>query len=204
MENASHALIMAGGIVIAMAVLGLLLFAFHKYQNYRQSESDSTKQEQIYEYNKKLESYNKRALKGTEVVSLLNLVKDTNQNNTEKSLNTGSTRESGNNGNEYPVIDVYLAYLELTNDGKYSANTFRKASYYNEGTGFIVNGTENKNGINYGKYNLELVENKDGKINKDVRDAFKLLYFQCDEIVYDENGYVENIYLRQIYDTRKN
>lgn len=198
MENASHALIMAGGIVIAMAVLGLLLFAFHKYQNYRQSESDSTKQEQIYEYNKKLESYNKRALKGTEVVSLLNLVKDTNQNNTEKSLNTGSTR------NEYPVIDVYLAYLDINDDGKYSANTFRKASFYNEGTGFIVNGTKNKNGINYGKYNLELVETKDGKINKDVRDTFKLLYFQCDEIVYDENGYVKEIYLRQIYDTRKN
>ena len=196
MENASHALIMAGGIVIAMAVLGLLLFAFHKYQNYRQSESDSTKQEQIYEYNKKLESYNKRALKGTEVVSLLNLVKDTNQNNTEKSLNTGST------SNEYPVIDVYLAYLDINDYGKYSANTFRKASFYNEGTGFT--GTKNKNGINYGKYNLKLVENTDGRINKDVRDAFKLLYFQCDEIKYDGNGYVENIYLRQIYDTRKN
>ena len=196
MENASHALMIAGGIIIAMAVLGLLLFAFHKYQNFRQAESDSTKQEQIYEYNKKLESYNKRALKGTEVVSLLNLAKDTNQNNTEKSLNTGSDR------NEYPVIDVYFAYLDINNDGKYIADTFKKESFYKPGTGF--NGTKSKNGIIYGKYILDLVETTDGKINKDVRDAFKLLYFQCDEIVYDNNGYVNEIYLRQIYDTRKN
>lgn len=195
MENASHALIMAGGIVIAMAVLGLLLFAFHKYQNYRQSESDSTKQEQIYEYNKKLESYNKRALKGTEVVSLLNLVKDTNQNNTEKSLNTGST------SNEYPVIHVYLAYLKINDKGKYLANDYKEAKDY---PNTIYYRTVTENGVLYGDYKLDLVETKDGKINKDVRDAFKLLYFQCDEIVYDENGYVENIYLRQIYDTRKN
>ena len=195
MENASHALIMAGGIVIAMAVLGLLLFAFHKYQNYRQSESDSTKQEQIYEYNKKLESYNKRALKGTEVVSLLNLVKDTNQNNTEKSLNTGSDR------NEYPVIHVYLAYLKINDNGKYLANDYKEAKDY---PNTIYYRTVTENGVLYGDYKLELLENTDGKINKDVRDAFKLLYFQCDEIKYDENGYVENIYLRQIYDTRKN
>ena len=195
MENASHALIMAGGIVIAMAVLGLLLFAFHKYQNYRQSESDSTKQEQIYEYNKKLESYNKRALKGTEVVSLLNLVKDTNQNNTEKSLNTGSDR------NEYPVIHVYLAYLKINDNGKYLANDYKEAKDY---PNTIYYRTVTENGVLYGDYKLELLENKDGKINKDVRDAFKLLYFQCDEIVYDGNGYVNEIYLRQIYDTRKN
>ena len=195
MENASHALIMAGGIVIAMAVLGLLLFAFHKYQNYRQSESDSTKQEQIYEYNKKLESYNKRALKGTEVVSLLNLVKDTNQNNTEKSLNTGSDR------NEYPVIHVYLAYLKINDNGKYLANDYKEAKDY---PNTIYYRTVTENGVLYGDYKLELLENTDGKINKDVRDAFKLLYFQCDEIVYDGNGYVNEIYLRQIYDTRKN
>ena len=43
MENASKALLMAGGILIALLIIGALLLMFNQISTYKQSESSNQK-----------------------------------------------------------------------------------------------------------------------------------------------------------------
>ena len=79
MENASKALIIAGGVLVSIIILGLLVLAWSGFSNFAQEKSDAELQEQISEFNKSLESYQKSLLRGTEVASVINKVRSNNQ-----------------------------------------------------------------------------------------------------------------------------
>ena len=51
MENASKALLMAGGILIALLVIGALLLMFNQLSSYQKTNSDVEKQSQLVEFN---------------------------------------------------------------------------------------------------------------------------------------------------------
>ena len=76
MENASKALIMAGGILIALLVLGALLLMFNNLSDYQKSNSDLTESGQLATFNEQFTQYERDDLTGTEVISLANLVYD--------------------------------------------------------------------------------------------------------------------------------
>lgn len=78
MENVSYALRIAGGILIAILVLSLLVFGYTKISDFKKQEDISKKDEQNAEFNKEFESYNKRVVTGYELVSLANYIKDMN------------------------------------------------------------------------------------------------------------------------------
>lgn len=78
MENVSYALRIAGGILIAVLVLSLLVFGYSKISDFKKQEDISKKDEQNAEFNKEFESYNKRVVTGYELVSLANYIKDMN------------------------------------------------------------------------------------------------------------------------------
>ena len=52
MENASKALVMAGGILIALLVVGALMLMINQVSYYQKSESTSEKAQQQAEFNK--------------------------------------------------------------------------------------------------------------------------------------------------------
>lgn len=79
MENASKALIMAGGILIAILVLGALLLMFNQLSDYQKSGSELTNISQLSEFNKQFTQYVRNDLKGVELISLVNKVVDFNQ-----------------------------------------------------------------------------------------------------------------------------
>lgn len=62
MENASKALIMAGGILIALLIIGSLVLMFTSLQDYRNSEEQSTKDTQVANFNDQFEPYKKEDL----------------------------------------------------------------------------------------------------------------------------------------------
>jgi hypothetical protein len=79
MENASKALIMAGGILIALLVIGALLLMFNQVSYYQKSQSSSTKTSQLADFNKEYEKFTYDDLKGYDLITLVNKVVDYNK-----------------------------------------------------------------------------------------------------------------------------
>lgn len=78
MENASKALIIAGGMLIAMLVVSLLVWGFTSLSEFQKEKAAIVEREQILEFNKKFEAYNKNTVRGYQIISLSNLASDIN------------------------------------------------------------------------------------------------------------------------------
>lgn len=175
MENASKALLIAGGVLIGIAVLSIVIFGYNRIRNYQESKQDAKKIEQVSEYNKKFDSYYKNVVTGYEIISLANLADDTNS--------------------RYPESEGFAnvkIYVRLTKDGSdkdtHLANSskVKKDHDYYDMVDYIV--IKNNNGVSY-FYSS----------NKNEIKEFKELYFKADNMEYDENGRVKAMYFSQIH-----
>ena len=72
MENASKALVMAGGILIAIMVIATLMFMVQNTASFKSQTEEQQMLKQITNFNKEYESYQKSLLRGTEVVTVIN------------------------------------------------------------------------------------------------------------------------------------
>lgn len=72
MENASKALLMAGGILIAVLTIALVIQVFSSISHNYKAQDDIEAVEQITAFNKEYESYNRKLLRGTDVISVCN------------------------------------------------------------------------------------------------------------------------------------
>lgn len=77
MENASKALIMAGGILLAIMVLSIGALMVNSGGLFSQSYSDRIEQDNINNFNQKI-LYYARNINAQDMVSLINLVKSIN------------------------------------------------------------------------------------------------------------------------------
>ena len=94
MENASKALIMAGGILIALLIIGSLIFFGTTLQSYQNSENENVKDSQIAEFNNQYEPYKKDGLTLMELKSLYNKIESNNKKNPEYTINTNISSSS--------------------------------------------------------------------------------------------------------------
>ena len=78
MENATKALIMAGGMLITILIVSLSIAAYNAMTNSARTNQESLSQEQVAEFNSQFEVYNREDLLGIELVSILNKVNDYN------------------------------------------------------------------------------------------------------------------------------
>lgn len=79
MENASKALLMAGGVLIALLVIGALVLMFNQIGSYQQSQDTNKKNSQLAEFNLEFERYlDDKGITGADVISLINKVVDYN------------------------------------------------------------------------------------------------------------------------------
>ena len=81
MENASKALIMAGGILIAIIILTLFIMMFNRMASIQKTQEEKTKMEQIAAFNAEYEAFNKKQMYGADVITLRNKVNENNINN---------------------------------------------------------------------------------------------------------------------------
>lgn len=79
MENASKALLMAGGILLAILILSAFVFMFSSAKNFSASQEAKTLEEQIRAFNSEYEAYNKTVMYGTDVITVINKSIDYNQ-----------------------------------------------------------------------------------------------------------------------------
>ena len=82
MENASKALIMAAGILIALIILGALILMFSNLSNYQDTNIQTDREAQIVEFNNQYVTYDRNDVRGNELISLLNKVVDYNSRKT--------------------------------------------------------------------------------------------------------------------------
>ena len=98
MENASKALIMAGGILIALMILGALMLMFGNLSSYQKQNDETKKDSQIAEFNNQFVPYDKDNITLMELKTLYNKIESNNSKNPEFSIK--------NNIKEvYPNID---------------------------------------------------------------------------------------------------
>lgn len=74
MENASKALILAGGVLISLLILGALLLMFNNLTTYQASKSQSVAEADVSRFNNQFETYNRNGIRGSDMVSLVNRV----------------------------------------------------------------------------------------------------------------------------------
>lgn len=82
MENATKALLMAAGVLFAVMILSLLLIGYNQLSDYYAEKSESTEVKQIAEFNSKFENYNRKKVRGSDLISLVNRVIDYNAQET--------------------------------------------------------------------------------------------------------------------------
>lgn len=87
MENATKALTMAGGILIAIMVLATLLYAATTWGIIPTAKDETDAVKQVAEFNQQYESYARKAIYGTDLVSVLNKAIDNNKKYNVKKAN---------------------------------------------------------------------------------------------------------------------
>lgn len=78
MENVSKALLIAAGIFLAILLLSLLVIFYNQVSNHYAQKHELTIMEQAYKFNAKFENYNRDNIRGSDLISLMNMVIDYN------------------------------------------------------------------------------------------------------------------------------
>ena len=78
MENASKALLMAGGILLALMILVLLVYAITSMTNFTNAQDEKFSAQQIQEFNNGYLAYNKTRMYGTDIITVVNKAIDYN------------------------------------------------------------------------------------------------------------------------------
>ena len=78
MENASKALIMAGGMLLAILIVSLLIYAWSLFSKYQSSNDSLADVEDTTKFNEQFANYDRKGVQGYELLSLVNKVIDYN------------------------------------------------------------------------------------------------------------------------------
>lgn len=122
MENASKALLMAGGVLIAILIMSVLVITFQKTGNVSKSYDKSVSQEEITKFNTNFTKYLGKDLTIHEVVTICNFAYN---NRTHK------VKVNGSEDNPYTNDDI-----KENLDQKYTL-TIPNNAY--DGNGYITN-----------------------------------------------------------------
>lgn len=114
MENASYALKMAAGVLLAVLILSLMTFILNNYSQTQKTILEAKKTEKIVEFNEQFQAYEKAQMYGTDVISCLNLAYSINiENRVWDNLGLSGTSRiisKGESGlNEKAItVEIYL------------------------------------------------------------------------------------------------
>ena len=102
MENASKAIVIAGGILIGIITISIFYFMFNRISSFTDATSKNSEQEELLEFNQSFEYYNKKLMYGADVISVINKAIDNN-----KKYNV----ENEKNSDYYVDIEVRKFYF---------------------------------------------------------------------------------------------
>lgn len=79
MENATQALLIVGGILLAILTLTLLVYMFNNLATMENAQAEKKEAERLSEWNAGWEAYNKKVLYGAEVLTVINKAEQNNK-----------------------------------------------------------------------------------------------------------------------------
>ena len=79
MENASKALLMAGGMLITIIIVGVLVMAWNNMRELPKTQEQIKEAEELSAFNKKYESYAKNGIRGSDLVTVVNMAVNNNE-----------------------------------------------------------------------------------------------------------------------------
>ena len=138
MENATKALLIAGGVLIGVMIIAVLIYMISNLSTISTSQEQAREAEQLQEFNKTYESYQKKKLRGTEFVSLINTsIHSNNQNSgdAEKQIAVYVTTISGDKADGLSASTYCFTgadeslFLSIFNDGE-KRNAFMYERYF--------------------------------------------------------------------------
>ncbi|MBP3800704.1 MAG: hypothetical protein J6I85_01535 [Clostridia bacterium] len=122
MENASKALVMAGGVLISIIIISMLMLVINNLTNYQEANTTMDKSNKIAQFNNEYLPYDKDDIRGNELVTLANKVLDYNIRRTQY----GSTKTYNTDEYEYggDGLSPLTLIVKFDTSGKKSATTF--------------------------------------------------------------------------------
>lgn len=161
MENASKALIMAGSVLMAILIIGLLVFGYQSLSSLEQSKENAKGDLKAEQYMERFEQFD-RTLYGSELLSLANLLEDYN--------NTDDVKDEGYSE---MIIKVYTTGIKGEDEDA--------KKYFSKGKHNITKILEDKNNIEgdiskyevkKSKYNDKSVKYYSEKSNRQIAEEF--------------------------------
>ena len=83
MENASKALLIAAGVMLAIMLLSVIFIFGNQMASYFSEKHDAKMIEQLVEFNNKFQNYNGEVIRGNELISIMNRIVDYNDYQSE-------------------------------------------------------------------------------------------------------------------------
>lgn len=147
MENASRALVIAGGVLLSLIIIGVVMFAYRGITSLQKEKDISLSNEQVSKINEQIEKYTKKSvIYGSEVLSICNAIEDYSRKYPESEGYPKITaiikiKADGSNDDEYNVEEI-LQFLEEYEKYRNCINTFREKRFkasveYSNTTGII-------------------------------------------------------------------
>ncbi len=182
MENASKALIMAGGILIAILIVSVLIFAWNLFSDYQSSRDSLSDIEDTAKFNLQFTNYDRDDVLGYELLSLLNQIVDYNERKSEDNSKYG-------NDEKYPAVSITIKIGDpdvvvaehFSYDNK--PHLFQQQVYYDDALTATDTPNRNKSNSFQAKINVEIqnIQSELGNINegtlasmaKNIRAIFK-------------------------------
>lgn len=211
MENASKALAIAGGVIIAVMIIATLLYASSTWTIIPRQEEETAAVKQLAAFNQQYESYNRDALYGTDLVSVLNKAIDNNERYGAKPgerlyINiifklksdvdgTTTTYLQYENESKQVLDQVTLPGVLKVSHGSYSLQNDLRVIKEE----FLANfyGTKIKGSIYYGKDGHGKYQQYEERVS--AGSEFKTRIFKCvgehggTGVVYDDEGRIKSM-----------
>ena len=129
MENASKALIIAGGVLLAILILSLIVYARTSISEYQNSKTELANVEKIAKFNEQFSQYDRKDVTGYELISLANKIAD---------YNTRYSKDGPNNEG-YNPIKMVISFKDKNN-----GSNLAKSLAYDGNTNYLFTEIEMK------------------------------------------------------------
>ena len=173
MDNASKALLMAGGMLLAILLLTLLIYAWSLFSEYQSSKNDLVDIENTAKFNQLFTNFDRKDVQGYELITLVNQIIDYNER---------KTRDTQNDNNEkYEPIEITIDINRKANTFSYETNNkLIENKTYTDGKNSASNRRDAKSSFENSVLNtlklalddMNLDETKANKVAKNIGSIF--------------------------------
>lgn len=131
MENAAQALLIAGGILITIVILSMVVVMFNNLKTIGNAQADKKEVESIAKWNAEWEAYNKNILYGADVLTIVNKANNNNINGDYIEIIIDGVDKKGNTITNENISNYKTEIFECTeveynkNSGKISKMAFK-------------------------------------------------------------------------------